>query len=349
MDYSGINAKVRTMRKFLFKREQYEILGQNTSVIDFGLKLKEYPMYKKSISSIEDSKLKRFSIEQKIILSLFDEYKRIHTSIYNYEIKKFLDAYYLKNEIRLINSFLCSIHSQKGINYSSLELHDILGKKFRFDADKLKQSKNIDQFVESLKGTIFYDGLSSVSEDNKTPFEMEMKLELYYFINVWNMKNRLDRVNKQITTKILGTEIDLRNIIWIYRLKKYYEFDESRIYAHLIPINYRIETHELKKMVESKNLHDLTSCIISCKYKDIFIDVIHDINGARIEYAFFHKMSKIFRTLETQYTNSIALTVGYIYRKEVELQNLTTLLECIKYKLEPKESLKHLNLIRSGY
>lgn len=305
-------------------------------------------MYKNAVSTIEESELKRFSIEQKIVLSLVYEYERIYKFIGDINVKKFLDAYYLKNQIHLINILLCSVYDHRNINYTLSEIHAMLGKKVNFDAGKLMASKNINEFIENLQGTKFHGVLSKVSEENRTPFELEMQLELYYFIHVWESKNKLDKTNKHIMSKIIGTEIDLHNIIWIYRLKKYYDFEDSNIYAHLIPISYHLEKHELSKMVESKSVDELVNHILASKYKDTFSGVLTKVNSEKIEYAFFDTMNKLFRTLQLQYPNSLSIAVGYIYHKEIEIKNLISIIEGIKYKLEPKEIMEHLTFIKNG-
>ena len=342
MNYSGINAKIRAMKGFLFTLEQYEELAKNSSMFEIALKLRQQQMYKRAISGLDDATAKRFSIEQKIILSLTYEYERIYQFISDFRLKGLLDAYYLKHEIHLINTMLCSVYDKRSINYSESELSHMIGKKFQIDTVKLKESKNLEEFINNLNATRFYSVLSKVSKENKIPAQFEMQLDLYYYMNLWKVKNKLDKVNNLIVTKIIGTEIDLRNIIWIYRLKKYYKVEEFNIYAYLIPISYQLQNFELKKMVESKSIYELTSSISSCKYKDEFNDVL--LHDSRIEAVFFYKMSKLLKKLEAQYPNSLVTAISYIYHKEVEIKNLISLIEGVKYKLEAKEIMKHLIL-----
>lgn len=48
-----------------------------------------------------------------------------------------------------------------------------------------------------------------------------------------------------------GSKIDLLNIQWIYRAKKYYNMKPADIYLMLIPIHYKLSTELVKDMVEA--------------------------------------------------------------------------------------------------
>jgi V/A-type H+-transporting ATPase subunit C len=43
-----------------------------------------------------------------------------------------------------------------------------------------------------------------------------------------------------------------------------------------------------------------------------------------------------------KYPNSMAPVDYYLYLKEMEIDKLTTVLECIRYKLEPTDTLKYV-------
>ena len=46
-----------------------------------------------------------------------------------------------------------------------------------------------------------------------------------------------------------GSKIDLLNLQWIYRAKKYYNMKPADIYLLLIPIHYKLSTDQVKEMV----------------------------------------------------------------------------------------------------
>lgn len=49
-------------------------------------------------------------------------------------------------------------------------------------------------------------------------------------------------------------KIDLLNLQWIYRAKKYYHMLPPDIYSMTIPIHYRIKVEEFKTLVETPTL-----------------------------------------------------------------------------------------------
>lgn len=55
-------------------------------------------------------------------------------------------------------------------------------------------------------------------------------------------------------TKALGFKMDMLNVQWIYRCKKYYHMTSADIYALLIPVNYRLSSRTIQEMVEADSL-----------------------------------------------------------------------------------------------
>ena len=65
---------------------------------------------------------------------------------------------------------------------------------------------------------------------------------MLYFKTVWKIKEKffLDRKKKDLT-QCFGTRMDMLNLQWICRAKKYYHLPEGEIYAMIIPISLHLE------------------------------------------------------------------------------------------------------------
>ena len=58
------------------------------------------------------------------------------------------------------------------------------------------------------------------SLDNPVFFDYEMQLDIHYYKEVWKLKDKLlNGDTLKAFTECIGTEIDLLNIMWIYRSK----------------------------------------------------------------------------------------------------------------------------------
>jgi V/A-type H+-transporting ATPase subunit C len=308
-------------------------------VEDVATSLREHITYAPYLGEIESISMRRGIIEQKIIFSLVGDFSRMYNFIYSFDLKKFFDCFFLKNEIAILKYILASIYDNRDITYTVPELHALIHDNLRIDLNRLVQSKTVPEFIENLKGTMFYDLLAAKYDENPSLFDLEMKLDIFYYMHLWQRQNKyLDNTNKKAMAQINGTEIDLRNILWVHRLKSYYNINESEIYAYLIPVNYRLRKEQLMRMAEAKTPEDLWAEIKASPYGDAFDE------EKTIEAGFDHAMDLAYQRSQTQFKDSLALAIGYIHLKEREIKNITSLLEGVRYGLKQEEILKYVRV-----
>lgn len=119
-------------------------------------------------------------------------------------------------------------------------------------------AKNIDHLVDYLKNTEYYAPLSRIRQSGaSTLADYELALDLYYFSMMWKeRKGNWDKKDKEMLTKELGAKIDLLNLQWIYRAKKYYHMLAPDIYTLLIPIQHKLSNQEFKDLVEAPSVEE---------------------------------------------------------------------------------------------
>ena len=90
--------------------------------------------------------------------------------------------------------------------------------------DALVASKNVEELVDNLAGTEYYEPLKKIREmETATLFDYDMALELYYFTTLWKRQKRLLKGKElKLYARDCGTKIDLLNLQWVYRAKKYW-------------------------------------------------------------------------------------------------------------------------------
>lgn len=338
--YNGINAKVKAMGSSLLKREDYSALLQYKTVDEVGQKLKELEAYEKAMATLGGDVLHRSMIEQKILLSLAQDFSKIYTFIGDFSLRNYLDAFFMQYEIEVIKILLCSIYDDRDITYSLDELSSLLGNKLKVDISKLVGSKNVGEFIDSLQGTVFYKLLSNKYEEALPSFfDMEMELDIYYYTNIWNAQNRyLDKKNLKAMKYINGMEIDLRNIQWIYRLKTYYKINDTKIYSYLVPVRYLLSEKQVTAMVEAKSENELREAINATSYGKAF-----SAEGS-VDKIFFLEMARVFKKAQINNPHSLAGVTAYLFFKKMETRNVVSLLECIRYGLTQEETMDYLVL-----
>jgi len=155
------------------------------------------------------------------------------------------------------------------------------------------------------------------------------------YMQAWSWTKTLPNgSNRQALTYIKGTEIDLHNLFWIYRLKQYYP--EAEVYPHLVPVCYRLNKETLRQMAESPGVAEFIVHLRHTYYSHVFDSFENP------EYAITLAMKSVFSKMARRYPRSIAGVIGYVFDKRVEVRNLTAAMEGIQYRLGPEEVFKCL-------
>lgn len=337
MHYNAVNAKVKGMKAHLLTERNYEELSKCTNVYELGLKLKEIPSYEKELKELEEKDLIRTKIEPKLIMSLMNEFFKIYKFIGDFNTKKYLDAFILEKEIHVIKSLLCAVYDKRDIIYTLPELSVLLGKNLAIDSEKLVASKNISEFIENLNGTRFYHLLDAAYENGATLFEMTTSLDIYYHIELWKSQNKYLRGDNLRAMKIInGCDIDSKNLIWLYRLKKFYNLDEAKMYSYIIPIYHNLSKSEIEKIVYAKTVQDMESEILNTKYGEPLL------SKDNLENSYTGILGKTYKRTEIRYRNSITPIIAYMFYKNTEIRNVTSILEGVRYGLKFEEIQNHI-------
>jgi len=191
-----------------------------------------------------------------------------------------------------------------------------------FIKQQLRVARNTKEFINELRDTDFYNILLPVQE--KGLFAMEMQMDLHYHLQAWESARRLTEwQNRAALMYIRGVDIDLHNIMWAYRYKRYY----PDIYPLLIPVHYRLSKGALGRLIDSATPEALASELKFTPYDGVFG------NFEEPEPSYVQAMRRILSVTARRYPRSVTTVVGYFFNKRVEMQNLTTIIEGLRYKL----------------
>ncbi|MDR0273522.1 MAG: V-type ATPase subunit, partial [Clostridiales bacterium] len=80
---------------------------------------------------------------------------------------------------------------------------------------------------------------------------------------------KLDKSSQKSLKKIFGTEADLRNILWLYRLKRYHKIEGNAVFSYLIPANYKLSAAEITALAHIKDLEIFIRVVASGAYGEI--------------------------------------------------------------------------------
>ena len=337
--YSGIVTKIRAMEARLLKMEQFEEIAGLHSVPEVFTYLKENSSYADVLEAIDETRLHRGDIDKILIQSLYQDYQKIF-AFCNLEQRKFLKVYMKRYEIELINYCFRIVINHYDQPFDLNYKRPFFYKYSIISIENLITSRTTDELVENLKGTEYYSPLKKLKDSHPvTLFDYDLALDLYYFSSIWkSRKKMLKKKELEIFTRDCGSEIDLLNLQWIYRAKKYYDMAPADIYSLLIPIHYKISTTLIKELVESSNIEEFYLSMQKTSYSRHY-DFEQNLT---IEQMYTNCLHHLYTIDRRRNPYSIATINTYLFLKEEELRKLTTAIECIRYSLTPSETLAYV-------
>ena len=325
--YSGIHSKVKGMSRGLLTEEHYiELLGKK-SVIEIALYLESNTSYKKALKNVDIPSIHRGQLE-KILQQSFEE---DFIKIAKFETggnKQFLSVYILRYEIELLKVMLRMLENNT-LDTFDRQINEYFLKAMTIDVDRLKTSKNISQFIENLKDSAYLKVLSPfiVSTEHLNLFSIEMSLDVYYFKQVWEIKDKLlSTSDSLIVTDTLGKEIDMLNILWVIRCKKYFNTPKEIIYSFIVPMNYKLARKQLISLVEAKTAEEVLALLEKTSYKDIF-----NKGDLFLEQYYLKYVAALMYKKSRELPFSIMSSLGFLHIKEIEIANIIKIIEGVRY------------------
>lgn len=332
--YCAVNAKIKAMYADCLKEKDYDNLIAMHDVGQVCSYLKSTPAYEDILKDLTESEMHRGTVEKILSHKLFTQYIRLYNFMdkAHRDILKFwfmrMEVEYLKHRIRYI------FNNENGI-YKETEDE---GSTFFTGHTKINcklaaNSKTLSDFVESCIDTPYYKLLKTAETIKSDYFSIGMMLDRLYYTLLWKAKDKLPKSEKAAFEAYVGPICDMLNIMWIYRGKKYFDFDREVIYTYLIPVHYRLSEDSIKQMVSGEGAASVESVAANTRYKELFDGVGGEYFIEKNYSALEIKNSKRLFVNEPM---SMAAIFAYFNLKEIEINKVTTIIEGVRYGSSPE-------------
>ena len=216
--YSAIAAKLAAMRGHFLTDDEFSVLAGMENVPAAVEYLKSSPAYRDVFSGVENEELHRSKIEELLWHSLYGDFSRLFRFA-NGTQRKFLD---LRDAVS---------GKRSDLNFKSFE--PFFRKHSHLDFTALTDSKDLDEYLDSIQNTPYYGPLKDLKDQGITSLsEFESALDILYFIRFWkSLKDQLSKNDREAIADCAGEKIDLLNIEWLARAKRHYKLSADAIMA----------------------------------------------------------------------------------------------------------------------
>lgn len=217
--YPNLNAKLRGMyAKRITKTDLEDLIKQNN--------LKNAILLLKSKSDIfknSDENIDRLEIESLLEQDEINDILKI-LKLLDKDDKEILDLFLLQYEIKCVKSIFRKLFSDDKTNDIIVQDVKIWTNALFDDIKGIETVEKFDEFFSAIKRMKYNKILKKYQEqENINVFEVENEIDKLYFETLYDTVK-----NEEKSKKIIGSEIDLLNVLWIFRIKKYYNFEARK-------------------------------------------------------------------------------------------------------------------------
>lgn len=326
--------KIKSMHALHLDEDGYDVLMKKKAIKDVALFLKDHKAYEPVLKNIPISALNRSRLEGLIKKHHFDEMIRLIKFIHLKD-KSFYTISIVTMEHETLLAMLRRFISTE--EYDVIEQIPVYFDRYsKMDVLKVTQAKDLDSLTEALKGSRYekiFKPFRHVFNEDIRYYEFEALLENDFYRYAFNQINANYHGGfKAKLLKMYTSRIEMENMIKVYRLKKFYGVENEDIKAILIPTDRAIEK-KLDKIIAIEKPEDIFKEIIKNKQD---ATVTHD-DFIYLEYYRDYLKFKIAKEFLYFTNETPAIFLGYMFISELEIANLTHIIEGIRYQVPENE------------
>lgn len=333
MAFYAVDTKIKTKKSRILNSRDWEKFIECNSIEQLEDMLKNNVEIGKTFEGVTVSSSLRINLETVIgKLRKLEIETMLHYFSGNY--KNFLKTFLLEEEIHDLSLIIRML--SRGESLEGIDERFIHSEYTSLNFDELLTVKTVEQLINKLRGSIYYESLKNFTKDDalNREFHVEMKLYAVLYKTIYENAKKLDKEDKRAVRELIGFRIDLLNVQWIYRALKYYRISPEEMFIYSLEGGKNIGYKRLKNLCYSKSMDEFIKLVGSYLKYNLFTDLTGteiDINGVIDTY--------MYNYLKQKHYHNIGTAISFIYLLNIAINDLTSIIEGIQYNV-PKEELK---------
>ena len=341
--YAFINAKIRAMLSFLISPGLFSRMLEAEDIYKAMELLKEAPYYKNIIENTGKEITDLRIIEKQLIKNDLDIHRKIYRSIPGKIERELVSFFIEKYELEQLKVALRIWNKKTPVNIDDF----ILGEKISFDIDykKIIYAPNIEEIIFLLDDTPYRRPILNARERFKEKgsiFYLEASMDVGYYSRLFSCLESLSPRDKDVAKGIIGIQIDIENINWLIRMRKYYSLAAGEMLEWVIPGGSKINKENITKFYVTDGLTKIVDSVALGPYARIK-DLIEE-NMSLIENFLHEVLLKEVKKALSGYPFTIGTILSYLILKNSETRNVVSLLYAKSLGLKKEETALLLNI-----
>jgi len=215
----------------------------------------------------------------------------------------------------------------------------------RVPYDRLLAARNFEDIEDLLRGTTFYRALKEplrrLIQDGGSLFSLEMALDVEIERRIGDALAALPREDRSALEPLLGYRVDILNLYWVYRAKRYYSMTPEEILNYLMPDRYKVRLPALRALARAETMDAFFEAAAGIPQGDFLLSAPRDdelgLDRER-RRRLRTRAERVFRTGGPGFPTAMA----YLYLKELEAEDLIKIVEDIRYDFDRRRAALYL-------
>lgn len=330
MNYGALSAKVRAMYGKRLRAADFEQMASLTDPRDVLEYLRTQPGWTSAVTALSTDRdfVGRVELEEALRHQISHDYEGL--SHFIPKVDKVIVSFPVRlAELSEIMTALRRLKSGTGKEPPEAER----GSALKIDRAAMRACSDYTGLVNAAKGSIYYAPLTLLRPDQPgglPDYPMaEAILQSAYFSHIYKAVHQsYSGETKKVLLRAFGEQVDLLNLIHLLRIKTYFP-GEVEFLSTLFPFSYKLGADKMKSLSSAANVEDVFSLLVDTPYAKAFEDLPHTV--AAVEGYYRHALYQFNKRQLTAGEPSVYTAVAYLNLKELELQALVNLIECVKY------------------
>jgi V/A-type H+-transporting ATPase subunit C len=342
-EYAAIHARVRAMYAAMLSPETWDALRGASDLAGLIDLLKE-TVYGPYIAEVEDSRLtpRRAAYQiRKHLAAAFDVVELAPAPT-----RALVNRLCRRYEVDNLKALLRGIETHtpwEQVNFVLFPLDafsDLPGR-------EMAEAESVAAAVELLRGTSYYDTLSHAMKrytEEQSLFPLEVALDLAYWRDLWHSVGRLSNASRMPGRRVVGSLLDANNLMWAIRYRVNHRLSEEEIINYTLPFGYRVQDEDIRAIAAGADIASIVNRI----YADVddVAPLLREPQGGipELEVRLQRHNAGVYHCAFLGYPFHIGIPAAYLLLTEMEIQDLTLLLEAKSAHLPPERFQPHLLL-----
>lgn len=334
-------AKIRAIFGKRLTQADYAQMARKRDVGEVAALLKENPSYQQALKNVSETTVHRGQLEAILKKDIFYKYSVLRN--YDPSDNGFYDFIIVRLEIDEILRRLMLMRASDSTDYV-VDMPAFLLNHTSFNLMDLAHATDTSSLLACLQNTPYAGVLRQClngKEEEKTDLPaIEHALYMYYYqFLLGEIKEQFRGKTREQLEKVVLAEIEAKNIQLMFRLKFYYKLEPAEIKSLLYPYHYRLKAQRLDAALAAKDYDSMLAALDFLSPSDQQWPEEDGIEPYTHQICY-----RLDRRLLRFTTSAPVAMYTFLALREIEVSNIITVIEGVRYQIPQEEILKMLIL-----